>query len=64
MGIPEEAKLFFLTCLFTATFVACSPASFSTLHVPGTVTPPQLAKGKEIEVPIYLFGKFSLVLKN
>lgn len=60
--ISEEAKLFLLTCLFTTTFVPCFPVFFSTLHIPGIVTPPQLVKGKEIEVPIYLFGKFPLVL--
>lgn len=50
-GIPAE------TSLFLTTFVPCFPASFSPLHIPGVVTPPRLAKGKEVEVPIYLFGK-------
>lgn len=42
---------------FTTTFVPCFPASFFTLHIPGGVIPTQLAKGKEVEVPIYLSGK-------
>lgn len=42
---------------FTTTFVPCFPASFFTLRIPGGVIPLQLAKGKEVEVPIYLSGK-------
>jgi len=56
-AIPVETKCFLLTCLFTTTFVPGFPASSSTLHIPGIVTPIWLAKGKEVEVSVYLFSK-------
>lgn len=61
-GDTCETKLFLLTCLFI-TFVPCCPASLPTLRIPGVVTPPRLAKRKQVEVPLYLFITFLLVLK-
>lgn len=62
-AIPVEANLFLLTCFFTM-FVPCFLASFSTLHISGSVTPPQVAKRREVEVPIYPFGKIPLCFKS